>query len=95
MPLIINIAVVYTTTGDRARWRQKVKRRVEHADSERGLNAADKRACRKLSAPSRTNAPTGFISILLCLQKGLPFADWPLQPHKTLQLYKNRGLNLF
>ena len=29
--------------GDRARWRQKVTRGIEHADSERGLKAADKR----------------------------------------------------
>ena len=47
--------------GDRARWRQKVKQEVEHADSERGLKAAVKRARRKLSAASTTNTPTGFI----------------------------------
>ena len=47
--------------GERAHWRQKVKQEVEHADSERGLKAADKRARRKLSAASTTNTPTGFI----------------------------------
>ena len=41
----------------RARWRQKVKQGAEHADSERGLKAADKRACRKLSAASTTSIP--------------------------------------
>ena len=47
--------------GDRVRWRQKVKQEVEHADSVRGLKAADKRVRRKLSAASTTNIPTGFI----------------------------------
>ena len=52
--------------GDRARWRQKVKQGIEHADSKRGLKAADKRAHRKLSAASITNTPTGFISCPAC-----------------------------
>ena len=52
--------------GDRARWRQKVKQGIEHADSKRGLKAADKRARRKLSAASITNTPTGFISCPTC-----------------------------
>ena len=47
--------------GDRARWRQRVKQGIEHADSERGLKAADKRARRKLSAASTSNTPAGFI----------------------------------
>ena len=47
--------------GDRARWRQKVKQGLEHADSEKGLKAADKRARRKLSTASTANTFTGFI----------------------------------
>ena len=46
---------VTVPAGDR-RWNK-----IEHADSERGLKAADKRARRKLSAASTTNTPTGFI----------------------------------
>ena len=47
--------------GDLARWRQKVKQGIEHAGSERGVKAADKRARRKLSCASATNTPTSFI----------------------------------
>ena len=57
----INTDTWEDAAGDRAHWRQKVKQEVEHADSERGLKAADKRARRKLSATSTTNTPTGFI----------------------------------
>ena len=89
----IDIDTWENAAGDRARWGQKDKQGIEQADSERGLKAADKRARRKLSASSTTNTPTGLH--LLCLQQELPIADWPLQPHKTLQVYNNRGLNLF
>ena len=41
------------------------------------------------------NQHTHRLHLMPCLQQGLPIADWPLQPHKTLQLCKNRGLNLF
>ena len=36
----------------------------------------------KLGAASTINTPTGFMIHLLCLQQGLPIADWPLQPQR-------------
>ena len=77
--------------GDRACWRQKVKQGVRR-QWQRAQGGGQK-------GPQETqrcfnNQHTHKLHLMPCLQQGLPIADWPLQLHKTLQLYKNRGLNL-
>ena len=80
--------------GDCARWRQKVKQGIKDRARRQWERLSGGQKDPKETQRSFNNQHTHRLH-LICLGQGLPIADWPLQPHKMLQLYNNRGLNHF
>ena len=73
---------------------RKCKQGIEHADSERGLKAADKRAHSYSALLHQPTHPQAS-SALPAAGTRLPIVGRPVEQHKTLLLNINCDLNLF